>query len=375
MNPLIEFIKSNEDWKTKLTEEPYNLSIKGNDELSNLFIFKYNQIKSDMTLPIVQESRGIIVDIEDPVNPFVVCYPFSKFFNYNDGRAHKIDWKTARVIEKVDGSIIKLYNYNKRWHIATNGCINAYETDLPMKGPNGLDSFGKVVAIGLQEQNVKLEEWNPEYTYIFELTSPYNRVVVPHSEISVTHLGTRHNDTGEEVTVYIGVKKPKDYSFSSFEDAVSSSEVLPFDDEGYVVVDAQWNRVKVKSLAYLQVHHLADNGVVSKKRMLKLIISGEDGELLKYYPEYTEIFEEVRAVWTEHLDVLLDIEFHAIKWSEKYPESDKAYAMQVINNTSKAMHPYFFALKKNNVSMLEKLRNNLTDENLLNRKDHIIKEK
>ena len=373
MNPLIEFIKSNEDWKTKLTEEPYNLSIKGNDKLSNLFIFKYNQIKSDMNLPIVQESRGIIVDIEDPFDPFVVCYPFSKFFNYNDGRAHTIDWKTAKVIEKVDGSIIKLYNYKQRWYIATNGCINAYETDLPMKGHNGLDSFGKAVAIGLTNQNVKLEEWNPEYTYIFELTSPYNRVVVPHSEISLTHLGTRHNLTGVEVTVDIGVKKPKDYSFSSFEDAVSSSEVLPFDDEGYVVVDAQWNRVKVKSLAYLQVHHLSDNGVVSKKRMLKLIISGEDGELLKYYPEYTEIFEEVRLMYEEHLYVLELIKSKANKWIQECT-SDKAYAMMVIKNTPKAMHPYFFALKKNKTDMLEKLRDRLTDDTLLNRTQYVMKE-
>jgi len=44
---------------------------------------------------------------------------------------------------------------------------------------------------------------------------------------------------------------------------VAAAEALPFDEEGYVVVDANWHRAKVKSLAYLQVHHLADNGNVS----------------------------------------------------------------------------------------------------------------
>jgi tRNA splicing ligase len=364
MNELVDFIKTNEDWEVKLKEAPYYLTINKDTEQIHLRLFKYNQIKSDMNLPIVQLSRGIIIDVEDILNPFVVAHAFDKFFNYNDNRAHTINWSTAKILEKVDGSIMKLFCYYGQWCISTNGVINAFKTDLPMTGSNGLDSFGKLFTIASENQGLDYNELDEDLTYIFEITSHYNRVVVPHKEISITHLGTRNNKTGQECDVDIGIKKPKEYSFNTFEDMVSASINLPYDDEGYVVLDDNCNRVKVKSLAYLACHHLADNGNVSNKRVLQLIISGEDEELLKYYPEYSQVFEEVRAKYERHLGVILAIKLLEQEWSEKYT-SDKAFAQAVVKYTEKDVHPYMFALRKNKVDMLEKLNRTLTYEKLL----------
>lgn len=71
-------------------------------------IFNYG-IECDFSNPIVQEARGIIIDLE---NLDVVCWPFRKFGNYNESYADNIDWPTARVQEKIDGSIVKLW-WNK----------------------------------------------------------------------------------------------------------------------------------------------------------------------------------------------------------------------------------------------------------------------
>lgn len=360
MNPLLEYIKNNEDWEESLTKAPYHLKITSDGYFKDLRLFKYNQIKSDMLNPIVQVARGIIVDIKDMK---VVCWPFGKFFNYNDPRAHKIDWASAKILEKIDGSIIKIYFYEGRWIIATNGVINAFNTDLPFPGPDNLDSFGDLVQLAAEKQELLYGNVDENYTYIFEITSPYNRVVVPHKDILLTHLGTRNNKTGEEVEVDIKIRKPKEYSVKTFEELVKLSEELPFDDEGYVVRDKNYNRVKVKSLAYLQVHHLTDCGSVSKKRVLQLIISGEDKELLNYYPEYKEVFDEMRVKYEKHKDLVEDIENTTFGLGEG--ASDKVFALHVAKNTVKLTHPYFFAYRKNKLNVLEKLKNNLTEEKLL----------
>lgn len=102
MNILTDYIATHDDWENELQGAPYNLFIRASDDFPNLRLFAYNQIKSDMTNPLVKVCRGIIVDISTLE---VVCYPFDKFFNYNDPRADKIDWSTARIQEKIDGCL------------------------------------------------------------------------------------------------------------------------------------------------------------------------------------------------------------------------------------------------------------------------------
>lgn len=359
MHPLIQYIQENDNWESDLQKEPYNLFVRTSDDFPSLRLFTYNQIKSDMTNPLVKTCRGIIVDI---ATLEIVCHPFDKFFNYNDPRTDSIDWSTARIQEKIDGSIMKLYWYNDAWQIATNGTINAMNTDLPTPAPNGVTSFGQLFNIAFGNIHARALGLNKEYTYIFELVSPYNRVVVPHTEPKLYHIGTRVNATGEELDVAIGFDKPKQYAFQSFDEMVAAAEALPFDEEGYVVVDANWHRAKVKSPAYLQVHHLADNGNVSKDRILTLIRTGEDTEFLNYYPEYNEIFDEVRTQWNAHLAAVERIKVRAAEMQAEAADR-KAYALAV-QQLPKATHGYFFALLDGREDKLDALMDKLTIDKL-----------
>ena len=85
----------------------------------SLVLLKYNQIASDMSVPLVQECRGIILDEADGWR--VVSRAYGKFFNYGEPGAAEIDWATARVQEKVDGSLCTVYEYAGNWHVATTG--------------------------------------------------------------------------------------------------------------------------------------------------------------------------------------------------------------------------------------------------------------
>ncbi|MDE1867846.1 MAG: 2'-5' RNA ligase, partial [Thaumarchaeota archaeon] len=73
--------------------------------------------------PIVEDCRGLILDSENNWN--IVALPFKRFYNYAEGHAAKIDWSTARIQEKVDGSLCIVYFYDNKWHVATRGMPDA----------------------------------------------------------------------------------------------------------------------------------------------------------------------------------------------------------------------------------------------------------
>lgn len=290
---LLEFIKKNENWEALLSQNPYCLSIKRD---SGYILFMYSQIDSDMSNPIVQEARGIIF-WEETMLP--VCIPFFKFFNVQETQAAEIDWSTAEVQEKLDGSIIKLWYHNYGWHVSTNGTINALNAELqtPVILGDKKDIQVKNYMDLFIYANQKRIDWydslDKGYTYIFELVSPYNRVVVPYKETKLYHIGTRNNYTLIEEDLDIGIEKPRKYNISTLEECLRISENLPFDEEGYVVVDSEYNRVKIKSHAYVAAHHLKNNGVVTYSRVLDMIKANGQDDFLSIYPEYTEVFDEV----------------------------------------------------------------------------------
>ena len=120
---LQTFIRENENWKELISEKPYCIKV---TEKEDLVCFKYSQIDSDFNEPLVRECRGIILE-KDTWN--VVAYAFNKFFNFGESYADEIDWASARVLEKVDGSLIKIYYYNG-WRVGTNSTIDADDAKL-----------------------------------------------------------------------------------------------------------------------------------------------------------------------------------------------------------------------------------------------------
>lgn len=291
---LLEFIKNNKNWEELLSQKPYCLSIKRDD---GYILFMYNQIDSDMSNPIVQESRGIIFWEE---TMFPVCVPFFKFFNVQETQAAEIDWSTAEVQEKLDGSIIKLWYHKFGWNVSTNGTIHAINAELKMpvaileKQNKYLRNYMDLFIYANQKRIDWYNSLDKGYTYIFELVSPYNRVVVPYKETKLYHIGSRNNYTLMEEDLDIGIEKPRKYNISTLEECLKISENLPFDEEGYVVVDSNYNRVKIKSHAYVVAHHLKNNGVVTYSKILDLIKLNEGSEFLSYYPEYKDAFDMIK---------------------------------------------------------------------------------
>lgn len=195
----------------------------------------------------------------------------------------------------VHNSLIKVWHHNAKWHVSTNGMIDANKAELTLPTEK-YKTFGDLFSEVFHD----FQTLNENYTYMFEIIGPYNRVVIPYSRIEIYHIGARETRSGKELITSISVQKPKEFDLRTLEDIVSAAKVLPFNDEGYVAVDANWNRVKIKSPAYVAVHHLRGEGQLSYKRVLTLIISNENTEYLNYFNEYKNIFDEVEKKYNEY---------------------------------------------------------------------------
>lgn len=279
-------------------KEAHAINYKFHGKYPNLVQLKYDMIESPMGHTIVQECRGIILD--KSMNWDVVAHPFHKFFNSDEGHAAKIEWSSARVQEKVDGSLIIMYFYDGKWHVATSGTPDA-SGEVNGLGMTFAELFWKTWnnSFGNTMEASKFLEQHKDYTIMWELTSPFNRIVVQHKTASLTLIGMRNRVTGEEKHVFKTVPwnfpVVKHYNLNSLE-AIGESfaTISALEQEGYVVVDAKFNRVKVKSPQYVALHHLrGEGGFPSPKGALSVIRQGEMGELLSYWPEWKPIFWEV----------------------------------------------------------------------------------
>ena len=309
-----QFIRANSDWERLLKAAPFNLSISYDEVFGRkLVMLKYDQLSSDFYNAIVKECRGLILDAETFE---VVSYPFNKFFNYGEPYMDDVDWRTAYVTEKIDGSIIKIVNLDGNFLISTNGMIDAFKCNLPGNVGCPFNTFGELVMEGFKHYGITAEDFPrlfaPGFTYIFELTSPWNQVVVHFDETKVSFLGMRDNVTLKEK--FFGdcelaqvFDTPKVFPITNIDQCVAAAKVLPEDAEGYVVVDAQFNRVKVKSPRYVQLHYMAGNQNWSGRRVLEILLANEVSEYIAYFPLFKAAFDVVKAKYDAYVKELRDL--------------------------------------------------------------------
>lgn len=283
---------------------------------SDKILLKYDQLVSPtlMALPEMQDCRGIILDRKDFK---VMSLAFRKFFNSEEGNAHKIDWDTAHVLEKLDGSCMQVYwdHYKNQWFAGTTGTAEGEGEVNNKMGTTFNNLFWNTVK---EKYNLNTEKMSKRHCFVFELTTPYNIVVKPHGIATATLLTVRSLDTLKEVsraeaieiaaTLGVPVVKSYDLNQGNIGAILRSLEGMPWSDEGYVVVDANFNRVKIKNPAYVAVHHL--KGKSAEHNILTIVKSNEIEEFGATFPErkaelyklkenYDKLIGKLNGVWVE----------------------------------------------------------------------------
>lgn len=292
---MLEIQKYLSDHSLEQLETELGIKHNRHNKYPNLVLLKYDQIKSPTYHPIVQECRGIILD--ELNNWKVISYPFKRFYNYGQNNFEEaIDWATAVVQEKADGSCIQLFNYNSEWLVATTGKADA----------GGIvNVFNFTFEQLFWELFVKLQYQLPIYdtsgTYIFELCSIYNKVVVEYKEPKLVLLGYRDLVTYKEFSYdllstlgkCLNYEVVKQYSLNNLQQILDYLKTTKGNElEGLVVVDNKFNRIKIKSEEYVALHHIRSN-TNTPTALLEVIRKGETEELLVYFKELTKEIKEL----------------------------------------------------------------------------------
>lgn len=358
-----KFIEEHKDWEYILTNKPYCLKIQRDDQY---VLFKYNQIESDFNNPIVQEARGII--FKEGFWNYPVCYAFNKFFNYGESYVPEINFNRCWVTEKIDGSIIKVwFDFDSyHWKVSTNGMIDAYKAIYNQTLSKSFGSlFEQTVEQITDYSNIDsfMDSCAPgkNYTYIFELVSPETRVVIPYEDNDIYYLGCRDNISNIEIPFFYncfklnttGVKLPRIYPMESLDDILKASQNLPWDKEGYVVVDDNCNRVKIKSPQYILAHYVRNNNSVTTETLIDVELSGEQEEFLTYAEEYKDSLMKVSKAIKKFKK---DCKNSLLKLRKKSYKTRKEQALE-IQKYPENIRPFLFKNIDENVSIEDFTKN------------------
>lgn len=309
-------------WLEKLVEA-YKIDAIHDGDLVSL---KYNQIESPMHEPIVQECRGMVVHVPTST---IMAHPYNKFWNMSESLAAPIDWSTARVQDKLDGSLMTLYWHwvDQCWSVASSGHPTAGGS-YGSSTKTFADAFWEIFhATGMRLPEGKV------HCYMFELCSPDNRIVCKYDKPQLIVHGGRRLSTEEELPREILVGVAQDLNWTPvlewpINTAEACQEIVqtlnPVEREGFIVVDAKFNRVKVKSPRYVALHHLKGNGAATDRRVIDLWKAGEVDELLAHFPELKVDVEPVLNAIADVVEAATDC-----FWKVKSLPSRKAIALAI----------------------------------------------
>lgn len=173
----------------KLVEE-FSIKVSVDERFPELRVLNYNQIDSPKNHPIVRECRSLVIREElDGLTYSVVSRSFDRFFNQGENDV-EFDLAKLQLFEKVDGSLISVFHDHKYgWMYRTKGMI------MPELSVQGWErSWKDLIENALNWKDVCFNKLEKDVTYIFEVVSRENRVVVKYDSDKAYFLSARRKD-------------------------------------------------------------------------------------------------------------------------------------------------------------------------------------
>eukprot|EP00658_Telonema_sp_P-2_P007941 TRINITY_DN12963_c0_g1_i2.p1 TRINITY_DN12963_c0_g1~~TRINITY_DN12963_c0_g1_i2.p1 ORF type:complete len:519 (+),score=106.75 TRINITY_DN12963_c0_g1_i2:53-1609(+) len=260
---------------------------------------------------VLAQSRGTIYAKPTPEVPYdelyrCVCLPFVKFWSVGEAHAEPIPEpfnEGVEVLEKLDGTITKLFYHAGRWRLASNSKLSTDEPRAKRGGQSTMQAFVRALERAGLTLEALFERLCCRTTYFFELLDPSSVIVVPVPDYRLVHIGSRDMNTLHEVDCDIGISKPRAHALMSMKECVEAAASIPWHQgEGFVVTDRRapghsWRRVKVKSRSYLRVHNATTNVLANDVVgfCLDTWLNGESSEILAYFADFKAPYAAVVA--------------------------------------------------------------------------------
>jgi len=329
-------------------------------------VLNYNQIDSQRFHPICDECRALILKKSDWS---VLARSFDRFYNLGESidsglpigtqrfasqdevKYEYFDISKAKILQKLDGTLISIYWDGMKWCYSTRKMAFAEgETMFGRPFYAIIESFSGFKKIKeFLDSDIK----NQNFTFVFELTGPENRVVTPYTATLMSLIGVRHKDGDElsfkeleSIASKMNIGVPESYSVESYESLLSFVKQFPAMEEGVVLVLEQPNgshrRIKCKNPSFVAIAHMRENGGISPKNVLNLIMTNEQPEYLKYFPEDQKYFDYIEKVYDS---VILEVEQLSTSYMHLTDQKDFALAIQAEVKNSISLGA-LFAMRK-----------------------------
>lgn len=283
----------------------------------DLYIYNYTQ-KAQFDRVWTEETmncRGLILDGSGNI----IARPFPKFFNLEEAieQGEQLPLEDFVIQEKFDGSLGILYWVGDEPFLATRGSF--------------ISDQAKVGIEILQGYRMYFNELNRNYTYLFEIIYPENRIVVDyHGRRDLVLLAVIDTKTGEEKNVY---EECSGFPFASYIDGITDYKKLKDrseeNKEGFVIRFKSGRRYKVKFDEYVRLHRLVTG--VNARRIWDLLRNDQTmDELLERVPD--EFFQWVKKTRDSLIQQFFDVEEMAIglyKGAKELPDR-KSQALYIL---------------------------------------------
>lgn len=191
---------------------------------------------------VTMQARGLITQVDGTI----VARPFKKFHNIEQHEG-AIPLEPFKVTEKMDGSLGILYFVNEKPFIATRGSFTSEQADR---------------ANTILHSRYSIFNFQPCYTYLFEIVYPQNRIVVDYGDLEdLILLAVIHTETGREVDIHDPAwvsmwPFPFTKHYDGITDIATLKELEEANKEGFVIRFESGLRLKAKFADYVRLHRL-----------------------------------------------------------------------------------------------------------------------
>lgn len=291
---------------------------------------QYDRAWDDITI----KCRGLIIDAKENI----IARPFEKFFNWEE-LPEEIISKRSRmnpiVQKKLDGSLGILFKWDGKYMIATRGSFNS-------------DQAIYATHILNYKYSHMLNELNTdEFTYLFEIIYPQNKIVVNYgNEEKLVLLDIlKISDGSSHLYLNPGFETPEEFKWSSYHH-LKGKDVL--NEEGYVLKYSDGYRIKIKFDNYVKLHYYVHH--ISSFDIWQWLMEGRD--IYKMIEDLPDEMHHWIHAWVDMFHYEFDNYKYTINkcWNEfkdYLKESRKEFAIKIINNCDKSIRSSLFALADN----------------------------
>lgn len=234
--------------------------------------------------PLLMHCRGLILDLETGA---VVARPMRKFFNYSENKHVTSETEPFDVMEKLDGSLGQLCWYKNEWIFTSRGSFISEQAAEGMR---------------MIRERKNLDDLDKQYTYIFEIIYPANRIVVHYgARRDLVLLAVTKGDDDLPLTDVQTIARSYGFSVAKTVQPLPPAELGAQNldnQEGYVLrFRSTGERVKIKFDQYVAMHRIETN--FSLKHVKAWFLQDPNmiiEEKLDHVPD--ENFDDVRETWT-----------------------------------------------------------------------------